>query len=269
MNESIDFNKVAGNYERKSIVQKGAAEILLSLIKIKSNESVLDAGCGPGNLTRKIKDLTKGRVAGVDVSQNMINEALGKYGNDSMEFYTMDAEELGFKGEFDVIFSNSAFQWSHDPLKACGGFYRALKKGGRVGIQAPGGGKYCDNFMKAVEHVKTDYRTSSIFSKWKNPWFMAEKADDYSSLFEKSGFLVKYSEIRKTSSCHTAAECFDIFSSGAITGYLNREYYNVEINPEYIRDFKSIVINEFENQAMPNNNLELNFNRIFLVAVKP
>jgi cyclopropane fatty-acyl-phospholipid synthase-like methyltransferase len=64
MAKSIDFNLVAGHYETNSLVQKEAAETLFALLNIGKNESVLDVGCERGNLTKRIRDITSGRVVG-------------------------------------------------------------------------------------------------------------------------------------------------------------------------------------------------------------
>ena len=57
----VDFSKIATKYEDYSLVQKSAAEILLNLLKIGNTDEVLDLGCGVGNLTRKIKEMTNGK----------------------------------------------------------------------------------------------------------------------------------------------------------------------------------------------------------------
>jgi ubiquinone/menaquinone biosynthesis C-methylase UbiE len=61
----IDFSQIATKYEEivtHSLIHKSSIESLLRLLKIGNNEDVLDLGCGVGNLTRKIKEMTNGRV---------------------------------------------------------------------------------------------------------------------------------------------------------------------------------------------------------------
>jgi len=268
MAKSIDFNSVSGHYETNSLVQKGAAETLFALLSIGENESVLDVGCGPGNLTKRIRDITSGRVVGIDASKEMIKSAKRNYEKFYIEFYEMRAEEMNFHEEFDVIFCNSTFQWFTHPEKVVSAFYSALKKNGRVGIQAPGGGRYCENFLKAIDRIKSDPGTKDIFSRWKNPFFMPEKASDYSIVFEKAGFKVTFAEIKTINTKYTPEEAFNIFSSGAIAGYLNREYYEGEISEEYIESFKGIVKEEIKKEAEENGHVELIFRRIFLTGVK-
>jgi len=142
MRLNMNFSKIADDY--MPVVQSSAGEKLLELLNIREHENVLDLGCGDGRLTAKIRKLTKGRVVGVDVSEKMIEKAKKFNG---IEFIVKAAEELDFENEFDVIFCNSSFQW-FDPHKSLEKCYRALKHGGRIGIQAPVKKNYCPNFHK-------------------------------------------------------------------------------------------------------------------------
>ncbi len=57
-----------------------------------------------------------------------------------------------------------------------------------------------------------------------------------------------------------------IFSSGAIAGYLNQEFYTVELTEDYINAFKEIVMQAFYEQTA--DGVELKFNRLFLIAFR-
>jgi ubiquinone/menaquinone biosynthesis C-methylase UbiE len=228
----VDFSRIAAKYESLSSIQKSAAEILLRLIEIGDNDDVLDLGCGVGNLTMKIREITKAKVMGIDPSEGMIKKAIEKSRTFDMIFKVKSAEEMDYKDCFDIIFCNSSFQWFRYPEKAVKNCYTALRKGGRIGIQAPAKRKYSPNFIDAVEKVKIDPRTKDIFAHFKEPWF------------------------------------FDIFSSGAASGYLGQDFYDVKIGVDYIENFKKIVKETFVQQANNQGEIELIFNRLFLVAIK-
>ena len=264
----IDFSKIATEYEECSTVQKSASEILLKLLRIGDNDDVLDLGCGTGHLTRKIRSLTNGKVAGVDPSEGMIKEAVEKSKGSDIVYEIKSAEGIGYKESFDVIFCNSAFQWFKDPEKAIKNCYRALRKNGRFGIQAPAKKIYCSNFIEVIEMVKRDKRTKEIFSHFKEPWLFLETTEEYKSLFEKCGFKVVFSKIEAITTEHTSEEAFRIFSSGAIAGYLNQDYYDIKLIDDYISAFRKIVKKAFERQSDEKGMVKLKFNRIFLIAVK-
>jgi len=263
----IDFSKIAAEYEEHAAVQKSASETLLKLLKIGRNDDVLDLGCGTGHLTRKIRSLTKGMVVGIDPSEGMIREAVEKSKSLGILYEVKSAENIDYCETFDVIFCNSAFQWFRDPEKAIKNCYGALRRNGRIGIQAPAKRAYSPNFIEAIEMVKRDERTREVFSHFKEPWFFLETAKEYKYLFEKCCFKVVFSKIETVTTEHTPEEVFNIFSSGAIAGYLNQDYYDTELREDYISAFKEIVKKAFELQA-ENGMVKLKFNRIFLIAVK-
>jgi SAM-dependent methyltransferase len=76
-----DFSQIAGKYEKTSLVQNSASDELFYLLGIKESDDVLDLGCGTGHLTKRIREMTKGNVVGIDSSQGMIEEARRNYGN--------------------------------------------------------------------------------------------------------------------------------------------------------------------------------------------
>jgi len=264
----IYFSKIAANYEEYSLLQKSAADTLIKLLEIGSGDDVLDLGCGTGNLTGKIRKVTDGKVTGIDPSKGMIREAIEKNRGFDTSFEIKSAEEMDYKDCFDVIFCNSVLQWFKDPQKSVENCYTALHKGGRIGVQAPAKKVYSPNFIEAIEKVKEDPGTKDIFTHFKEPWFFLETAGEYSELFEKYGFTVVLSKIENVRTKHTPEEVFNIFSSGAAAGYLNQDYYDVGIEAGYIDSFKKIVRGALVQQVNDHGEMELVFNRIFLVAIK-
>jgi len=219
----ITFSEVAKSYDKISIVQKSASDKLFELLSIKPTEDVLDLGCGTGELTAKIRKITSGKVVGIDAEKEMIEKALNKYGKENIIFKVEKAEEINYEDEFDVIFCNSAFQWFKNPdivLQKC---YKALK----TGIQAPARKVCSPNFIQAIEEVKKHPKTKEIFKFFEEPWFFLKTPEEYQKLFEKNGFKVLYCEIEKKCTKHTPEEVYNIFNSGAVTGYLNPRYYKI------------------------------------------
>nr|MDA8161852.1 hypothetical protein [Desulfobacteraceae bacterium] len=164
--------------------------------------------------------------------------------------------------------SNSAFQWFRDQRKVIERCYSALRRNGRIGIQTPARKIYSPNFVEAVENVKQDTKTKDIFARFNSPWFFMETANEYKQLFEDEGFSVVFSRIESIKTQYTPAEVFQIFSSGAIAGYLNQDCYDITIDEEYRERFKQIIRDAFVRQAGSDGKVELVFNRLFLVAVK-
>jgi ubiquinone/menaquinone biosynthesis C-methylase UbiE len=263
-----NFTEIAKRYRETSIVQSSAADVLFSLLNIQNGESVLDLGCGTGNLTKKIRSLTDAPITGIDPSDGMIRECIEKYGADGIRFTRMDAHDMDFDAEFDVIFCNSAFQWFRDPSKAASNMHRALRPGGRMGIQSPAKHEYCPQFIDAVRRVKQNPATGEVFARWSTPWFYRDTAKEYSDLFTAQGFHVEFAEIQSLESSHTPEKAYDIFASGAIAGYLNRDYYAGGYDDSYADEFRRIVRESFFELAGSDGQVRLVFNRIYLVGVK-
>src|SRR6185437_11952260 len=79
---SREWNSSA--YHRLSGPQVSWGKRVLSRLKLRGDELVLDAGCGTGRLTADLLEaLPQGRVIAADLSQNMLTSArehLAEYG---------------------------------------------------------------------------------------------------------------------------------------------------------------------------------------------
>ena len=96
---------------------------------------LLDIGCGPGNLDRKISvlhpDLT---VVGLDESEAMLGRAMRRPRPANLEFRQGAVEALAFRDEFDFALAVLSFHHWEEPVAGLESVYRALKPGGRFWI---------------------------------------------------------------------------------------------------------------------------------------
>ena len=265
---STNFSSVADRYLRSSLVQKSASATLLSLLDLQPGENVLDVGCGTGNITREIRTITNGRTTGIDLSPEMIRECGRMFGNTGIRFMTLGAGDISFENEFDVIFCNSTFQWFHRIDTILSRWHRALRNGGRVGIQAPATGEYCPNFISAVQEASRSPEIGRTFSRFRSPWLFFDTADQYKECFTKNGFRVGFSRIETVESQHRPEEVFGIFSTGAAAGYLDASNYPQGIDGIFKEAFLKIIRAAFERQAGADGMVKLVFHRIYLVAHK-
>ena len=263
-----DFSKISSYYDQKAVVQKSASGKLFDLVKIRPEDDVLDIGCGTGQLTQKIRNFTNGRVVGIDPSPGMIETAVRNNTRPGLVFEERSAESLCCENEFDTVISNSAFQWFKNPELVLRNIHRALRPGGRIGMQAPARKNYCPNFIDAVERVASDPRTRESFRHFVSPWIFLETAEEYKDLFRKAGFYVHLSEIEEVTTFHTPVELQGIFSSAALAAYLNQDYYSIPVGKEYERRFMEIVEDAFARQAGPDGEVALIFFRVYLLADK-
>jgi ubiquinone/menaquinone biosynthesis C-methylase UbiE len=263
-----DFSKIAHHYEKTSKVQELASGDLFDLARIGPEDDVLDLGCGPGHLTKKIRGQTQGRIVGVDMSEGMIAKARETCGELNISFQVCQGEEIDFTGEFDIVFCNSTFHWFTSPEKVLENAHRALRKGGRIAVQAPARKVYSPTFVSAIETAALDPRTRDVFRHFRPPWFLLESPEEYSAFFERSGFRVSYSQIRKIVTEHSADEVFTIFDSAASAGYMNPRYYAIPFAPSYVDELKAVMRESFGRLADPNGMVELTFYRFYLLGQK-
>ncbi|SFC31013.1 trans-aconitate 2-methyltransferase [Nocardioides terrae] len=81
---------------------------LLGRIPAEAPATVVDLGCGPGNLTALLRQRWPGaRIAGVDSSPPMIERARATDGDIDWQL----ADVADWRGSADVIVSNATFQW--------------------------------------------------------------------------------------------------------------------------------------------------------------
>lgn len=131
-------------YGDKEIVDFGEANLGLgcgnpvAMAAISEGDVVLDLGSGAGFdafiARRKVGE--KGRVIGVDMTEEMVLKARGlseKNGFDNVEFRVGDIEDLPVKGNsVDVVISNCVINLAPDKGRVFGEAWRVLKKGGKM-----------------------------------------------------------------------------------------------------------------------------------------
>lgn len=108
---------------------------LLALVEIRPNLKVVDLGCGTGELTRRLAaTLPDSDVTGLDSSVPMLEKAASHSGL-GLRFEQGDQAELA--GEWDLIFSNAALQWSENHDQLIPRLYERLTPGGQIAVQVP------------------------------------------------------------------------------------------------------------------------------------
>jgi len=112
---------------------------LVSQIGAEQPSSVVDLGCGPGELTATLADRWPGaEVRGLDSSAEMI-ERSQQYRTDRVRFDRADAAEFSAEG-VDVLVSNALLQWVPGHRELLRRWAGELNPGGWLAFQVP------DNF---------------------------------------------------------------------------------------------------------------------------
>jgi SAM-dependent methyltransferase len=123
-------------YGQNAAFVPGMAGGVLAWLDAKPGETILDVGCGDGQLTERIA-ATGARVLGVDASPAMVEAARAR----GLAAETGNAEALPFAtGRFDAVFSNAALHWVRDQDAMLAEVRRVLKPGGRFVAEMGGQG---------------------------------------------------------------------------------------------------------------------------------
>ncbi|HSB02222.1 MAG TPA: methyltransferase domain-containing protein [Anaerolineales bacterium] len=108
---------------------------LLALVEKRPHLKVVDLGCGTGELTRQLADaLPDSDVTGLDSSAQMLQKTAA-FVSPCLRFEQGDQSQL--TGEWDLIFSNAALQWSENHTELIPRLYRGLAPGGQIAVQVP------------------------------------------------------------------------------------------------------------------------------------
>ncbi len=126
----------AGDYAQHSAVQARWASELLVKLEWPLSHDVLDLGCGDGKVSALLAGrVRQGSVTGIDASPEMVALACRYHAEKdtaNLRFVQMDARELSFDRQFDVIFSNAVLHWIEEHPQVLAGCQGALRPGGRL-----------------------------------------------------------------------------------------------------------------------------------------
>jgi ubiquinone/menaquinone biosynthesis C-methylase UbiE len=133
-------------------------------LKLPAGAKVLDAGCGPGLLSREMVDRDF-NVSSVDTSDAMLSIAADLYGDDSNrpEFKLGSIEELPYEdANFDMVASAGVIEYLKTDTVAVGEFHRVLKSGGYLLLSITNGSSPVGIFEILIEALKRNKNTLAI-----------------------------------------------------------------------------------------------------------
>jgi trans-aconitate 2-methyltransferase len=178
----------ATTYDRVADPQEEWAREVIDRMELTGDETVLDAGCGSGRVTRLLLErLPRGRVIGVDSSPSMIERARQSLG-DEVELIVGDLVDLELPEPVDAIFSNATFHWILDHRRLFERLHAALRPGGRLEAQCGGIGNI-EEFLNSVESVSRDERFAPYVRGIASSWNFASVGDTEIRL-QRAGFQV-------------------------------------------------------------------------------
>ncbi len=181
----------ASDYHRLSGPQVSWGRKVLARVQLRGYETLMDAGCGTGRLTAELlQSLPRGRVVGVDVSQNMLASAREHLAPDfSGKFLLVaaDLQDLPFERVFDGIFSTAAFHWVPDHDRLFRSLFRVLKPGGWLRAQC-GGGPNLAGLRQRTSELAATGKFARYFAGFREPWTFSD-AETAAAILRRAGFV--------------------------------------------------------------------------------
>jgi trans-aconitate 2-methyltransferase len=183
---AVDWDAAA--YDRLADPQEEWAREVVERLELGGGETVLDAGCGSGRVTRLlIERLPRGRVVAVDASPSMI-EMAREVLRPSDQALLADLTELELDEPVDAVFSTATFHWVLDHDRLFQRLHAALRPGGQLEAQCGGEGNVAE-FERAIDALSGDERFAPYLRGIQQPWNFAGVGETEARL-ERAGFLV-------------------------------------------------------------------------------
>jgi tocopherol O-methyltransferase len=172
---------IRGN-ESKEQAQLQLTEHLADLANVQPGYTVLDIGCGFGGSSLHLAKKYKAHATGITISPvqvEMAKKAAGEAGLDA-QFLLMDAEELDFPQQFDLLWSVESISHYHDRRAFFANAVRFLKPGGVFALT---------DWFKRGE-LSSDQTRKFIEPIERGMFIELETMDDYESYLVKSGLQI-------------------------------------------------------------------------------
>ena len=233
---------------------------LLSRVGARSPRTVVDLGCGPGNLTELLAERWPGaEVAGLDASAEMIERARTSAGRVRYEV----ADLRGWSapdGSVDVLVSNATLQWVPDHLDLLPRLYDAVAPGGWLAFQVPG------NFGEPSHTIRTDLAAEPAYADHTRG-VAVPASHDPERYLESLLDLGADVDVWETTYLHVLTGADPVFVWVSGTGARpTLEALPAELRPGFEAEFKRRLRAAYPSRA---GRVVLPFRRVFVVAQRP
>ena len=132
---------------------------IIRALRIKSSDTVLEIGCGAGNILERI---TKGKIFGADLSWELLTLAKTKIFSRKPNLFMSYGESLPFKeSSFDKIICSEVLEHVPDPKLIRNEAWRVIKKEGRFVYSVPN-----EKLINDVKKLLSAVRLNKVLS-----WF--------------------------------------------------------------------------------------------------
>jgi trans-aconitate methyltransferase len=171
----------ADRYQRRFGYVSAMAGDLVELLDPQAGETILDLGCGTGELAAEIRG-RGARVWALDADPAMVAAARERLGPERV--LLADGHNFTLPEPVDAVFSNAALHWMPRPGEVIARVRAALARGGRFVAELGGAGNI-DAILESLGAAMTEAGLPTPATPWYFP-----TPGQYATLLEAGGFRV-------------------------------------------------------------------------------
>lgn len=231
---------------------------LLKLVESRTGISVIDLGCGTGELTSKLLDyLEDSKVLGIDSSEEMLEKA-AQFKTSRLNFEKRSIEEQLHLGDtYDLIISNAAIQWCNNHKELFPRIISKIKEGGQLAVQIPSNHEYVVHQLLRKIAETEPYKTA--YNSWTRAYTVLTIEEYSRILFDNKGQGITVYEKVFPHVLEDANAVFTWASGTAMLPYIERLPENLK--EQFKNDYKQKLQNIF-----PESPIFYPFKRTFISA---
>lgn len=212
------------SYRQHSEVQQGLGLQMIDRLDLRRATTVLDFGCGTGNLTKHLAERIgpEGKVVAIDQDKERLKIARETCSASNIDY--IEADDKTFpEGQYDLIFANAVMHWIMDKRALFERVYRNLKPGGQFAFVT------FDGTPKVNHEV-----VRRMFEELVSPHFFDElystrlDGSAYEALATSVGYVKVFAESEEHwGRWENLDDCVDKWFSG-LQGFFDPEKFDME-----------------------------------------
>jgi trans-aconitate 2-methyltransferase len=230
---------------------------LLARVGAGAPATVVDLGCGPGNLTALLAARWPGaEVAGVDSSPEMVATAQATV--PGIDFQVGDLR--AWRGSADVVVSNATLQWLPDHLDLLPGLVDAVAPGGWLAFQVPA------NFGEPSHTIRRDLAAEPPYAEHTAGVAVPDSHEPATYLDALSALdRVAEVDVWETTYLHLLSGADPVFTWVSGTGARpTLQALPDDVRPDFEAEFRRRLGEAYP--VRPDGTVVLPFRRVFAVA---
>jgi trans-aconitate 2-methyltransferase len=246
-----------GQYHKFSSERLAPFNDLCSLIKVRPHLSVLDLGCGTGELALALAELLPlSRVTGVDSSPEMLARAQERC-TDRVSFVQGSVESI--TGTWDLLFSHAVLHWVDNHQALIPRLWTLLAAGGQLAVQIPANHRHPSHTCIIAAAAEEPF--CSALGGWVRHSPVLE-IDQYAQLLHGCG-AQDFTVMEKVYPAYlpNAAAIAEWTRGTTLVPYLER--LPLELHAPFLQRYRELLT-----AALPPGEIMFTFRRILFAAIK-